>query len=178
MSKPTKQQTAEAYWSTADAERTLTCPVRTTLNVLGGKWKLLILSYLLDEPRRYGELRRQPRDLGAKSERQAVLGEVDRGGLEALDRDRRRLVIVSGGDGEPRLEREQLGGDAQGERVSPLTLEHEVLGQFDVGGVRVRDLDVDLRVMSPAQKSYARRPRRRLWIGRRRARRSGRNGRL
>ena len=58
MSKPTKQQTAEAYWSTADAERTLTCPVRTTLNVLGGKWKLLILSYLLAEPRRYGELRR------------------------------------------------------------------------------------------------------------------------
>ena len=58
MSKPTKQQTAEAYWSSADAERNLTCPVRTTLNVLGGKWKLLILSYLLDEPRRYGELRR------------------------------------------------------------------------------------------------------------------------
>ncbi len=26
--------------------------------MLGGKWKLLILSYLLDEPRRYGELRR------------------------------------------------------------------------------------------------------------------------
>lgn len=58
MSKLTKQQTAEAYWSAADAERTLACPVRTTLNVLGGKWKLLILSYLLDEPRRYGELRR------------------------------------------------------------------------------------------------------------------------
>ena len=60
MSKLTKQQTAEAYWSSAqaEAERNLTCPVRTTLNVLGGKWKLLILSYLLDEPRRYGELRR------------------------------------------------------------------------------------------------------------------------
>ncbi|UOQ97941.1 helix-turn-helix transcriptional regulator [Hymenobacter sp. 5317J-9] len=58
MPKPTKQQQAEAYWSTSEAERTLTCPVRTTLNVLGGKWKLLILSYLLDEPRRYGELRR------------------------------------------------------------------------------------------------------------------------
>ena len=58
MSKPTKQQAAEAYWSSAAAERSLTCPVRTTLNVLGGKWKLLILSYLLDEPRRYGELRR------------------------------------------------------------------------------------------------------------------------
>ena len=32
--------------------------MRTSLNVLGGKWKLLIISYLLDQPRRYGELRR------------------------------------------------------------------------------------------------------------------------
>ena len=58
MSKPTKQQNAEAYWSAAEAERNLACPVRTTLNVLGGKWKLLIISCLINEPRRYGELRR------------------------------------------------------------------------------------------------------------------------
>jgi DNA-binding HxlR family transcriptional regulator len=58
MSKVTKQQHAEAYWKARLTERSLVCPVRTTLNVLGGKWKLLILSYLLDEPRRYGELRR------------------------------------------------------------------------------------------------------------------------
>ncbi|MCI1188487.1 helix-turn-helix transcriptional regulator [Hymenobacter sp. DH14] len=58
MSKLTKQQMAEAYWTSADAERNLTCPVRTTLNVLGGKWKLLIISCLIHEPRRYGELRR------------------------------------------------------------------------------------------------------------------------
>ena len=58
MSKPTKQQHAEAHWSSIRSEHSLICPVRTSLNVLGGKWKLLILSYLLDEPRRYGELRR------------------------------------------------------------------------------------------------------------------------
>ena len=58
MTKPTKQQQAEEQWSATYTERNLICPVRTTLNVLGGKWKLLILSYLLDEPRRYGELRR------------------------------------------------------------------------------------------------------------------------
>ena len=58
MSKLTKQQTAEAHWSSADTERNLTCPVRTALNMLSGKGKLLILSCLLGEPRRYGELRR------------------------------------------------------------------------------------------------------------------------
>ena len=58
MLKPTKQQHAAAHWSSTGAGHSLICPVRTSLNVLGGKWKLLILSYLLDEPRRYGELRR------------------------------------------------------------------------------------------------------------------------
>ena len=58
MTKGTKQQHAESYWRSTATERSLVCPVRTTLNVLGGKWKLLILSYLLDEPRRYGELKR------------------------------------------------------------------------------------------------------------------------
>ena len=58
MLKPTKQQQAEIMALAHRTEHSLICPVRTTLNVLGGKWKLLILSYLLDEPRRYGELRR------------------------------------------------------------------------------------------------------------------------
>ncbi|MBC8082297.1 MAG: helix-turn-helix transcriptional regulator [Hymenobacter sp.] len=59
MQKLTKQQAAEAFWQTAPEPALCHfCPVRTTLNVLGGKWKLLILSYLLQDTRRYGELRR------------------------------------------------------------------------------------------------------------------------
>lgn len=34
------------------------CPVDAPVSVLGGKWKLAILFYLLQEPRRNGELRR------------------------------------------------------------------------------------------------------------------------
>ncbi|GAA2779602.1 helix-turn-helix domain-containing protein [Saccharopolyspora taberi] len=34
------------------------CDVEVALVVLGGKWKLLILKYLLTGPRRFGELRR------------------------------------------------------------------------------------------------------------------------
>ncbi|MCC2545983.1 helix-turn-helix transcriptional regulator [Hymenobacter sp. BT175] len=60
MNKLTKQQQAEAEWAacTEPQPAGAVCPVRTTLNVLGGKWKLLVLSYLLEGPRRYGELRR------------------------------------------------------------------------------------------------------------------------
>lgn len=59
MSKHTKQQQAEAEWQLVTEPGPFDfCPVRTTLNVLGGKWKLLILSNLFGGARRYGELRR------------------------------------------------------------------------------------------------------------------------
>lgn len=36
-----------------------TCPIEYTLNIFGGKWKLLILYYLMtDKVKRYGELKK------------------------------------------------------------------------------------------------------------------------
>lgn len=34
------------------------CPIETTLAILGGKWKPLILYHLFDEEKRFGELHR------------------------------------------------------------------------------------------------------------------------
>ena len=34
------------------------CPVEVPVSIVGGKWKLVILFYLLQQPRRTGELRR------------------------------------------------------------------------------------------------------------------------
>ena len=36
----------------------LDCPVATTINLIGNKWKLLIIRDLLGETKRFGELRR------------------------------------------------------------------------------------------------------------------------
>ena len=42
------------------------CPIKTTLDVIGGKWKPLILFYLKSEPRRFSDLRRSVPDVTQK----------------------------------------------------------------------------------------------------------------
>jgi len=42
------------------------CPVDVPISVVGGKWKLVLLFYLLQEPRRTGELRRLVPDITQK----------------------------------------------------------------------------------------------------------------
>lgn len=39
-------------------QQTTTCPVEVTLSIIGGKWKPMIVWYLLGGTRRFGELRR------------------------------------------------------------------------------------------------------------------------
>ena len=65
--KPTRQQRAEADWCHNSAGPDATrCPVRTTTNLLGGKWKLLLLAYFSNGPHRYGELRRLVPEISEK----------------------------------------------------------------------------------------------------------------
>lgn len=43
------------------------CPVATTVELIGSKWKLLILKYLLNKTMRYNELKREIDGISQKS---------------------------------------------------------------------------------------------------------------
>ena len=40
-----------------------TCPVETTLKIIGGKWKAMIIYHLLGEKKRFNELKRMMPDI-------------------------------------------------------------------------------------------------------------------
>lgn len=60
----------------------LDCPVRKSFEVIGGKWKLLIIDCCKTETKRYGELRRLIPDISEKMLIQELKALVDVGILE------------------------------------------------------------------------------------------------
>ena len=68
---------------------TASCPVETTLKVIGGRWKVLIIHFLLEDTRRFGELARclgsiSPRTLTRQLrelEADGVVSRKDYGGI-------------------------------------------------------------------------------------------------
>lgn len=48
-------------------QKTLSCPVETTLKVIGGRWKVLIIHFLLQDTMRFGELARSLGGISART---------------------------------------------------------------------------------------------------------------
>ncbi len=47
--------------------KSVSCPVETTLRVIGGRWKVLIIHFLLQEKMRFGELTRSLGGISART---------------------------------------------------------------------------------------------------------------
>jgi DNA-binding HxlR family transcriptional regulator len=69
--------------------KTFSCPVELALDVLGGKWKSVVLAHLKDGPLRYGELRKRVPRLSDKMLAQR-LADLEQLGLIARRKQGRR----------------------------------------------------------------------------------------
>jgi len=47
--------------------KNVSCPVENTLEVIGGRWKVLIIHFLLNDTLRFGELARALQDISART---------------------------------------------------------------------------------------------------------------
>jgi DNA-binding HxlR family transcriptional regulator len=80
-----------------DLTQTFGCPVELTLEVLGGKWKTVLLARLKQGPLRYGELRRLVPGLSDKMLTQR-LRELEGDGLVARDGEEGRYGLTARGE--------------------------------------------------------------------------------
>ena len=48
-------------------QKIASCPVETTLKVIGGRWKVLIIHFLLEDTKRFGELTRSLGSISART---------------------------------------------------------------------------------------------------------------
>lgn len=64
----------------ARSKKAVSCPVETTLRVLGGRWKVLVLHYLLGSARRFNELHRLLRGISPRTLTKQ-LRELERDGI-------------------------------------------------------------------------------------------------
>jgi DNA-binding HxlR family transcriptional regulator len=50
-----------------NGKKSVSCPVETTIAVIGGRWKVLVIHHLLERPRRFGELSRLLEGVSART---------------------------------------------------------------------------------------------------------------
>lgn len=78
-----------ATTSGADQQTELSprCPIRTSLDLLGGKWRLLLIHRLAGEPMRYSQLRRALPDISEKMLTQELKALVQDRLVERIDHE-------------------------------------------------------------------------------------------
>ena len=104
----------------ANAEKKFNCPIEVTLDVIGGRWKALILWHLRDGKHRTGELRRRIPHISEKMLIQQLRQLEDAGVVErtvsprgaasgGVRPDRARPLARAGAGGDVRLGRPPAG---------------------------------------------------------------------